>query len=150
MQASSTGQARDKMFCHLCQKEVGMDRYHEYMILILARNDKSNRIIFHCECFFSAAGKEYKQALGYDQMTPNPPFVKPLEDEEADQRFQDALRNEKSRLADDKMHELLKKVDQLEKTKAAQMHAAQKMPTLDEIEKLKELWANTTLDPRKP
>lgn len=56
--------------CYLCTERVSLNHFNEFMILILQRNEQSNRLIFHTECFFSAAGSEYKKALKYDQMLP--------------------------------------------------------------------------------
>ena len=61
--------------CFICQTAVAMGSANgldEYILTLLARNGQSSRLVFHTDCFFNAAGKEYKVALGYDRMKIEP------------------------------------------------------------------------------
>lgn len=121
--AAQAQEVRSRTFCHLCQKEVFIGHRDEYMILILGRNGNSSRIVFHCDCFFAAAGNEYKVALKYDQMAPQKPA-------DRDEAIRNELEGLKRALEEEKMRayaEKMKKFEEENKKYNDQMLAAQKM-----------------------
>lgn len=102
--------------CFLCDKTVTMRFRDEFILTILQRHNQSSRLVFHPECFFNAAGDQYKKALRYDLMLPVPPPEPPkYSDDQVDANMLAELKKMKQMLAEEKARQLAQKLMDLGK-----------------------------------
>ena len=66
-EAEATISARGVGSCFICNIVLAQDE-SGVLIITLKRNYKSHNIYCHPECFFFAAGSDYRKALNYDKM----------------------------------------------------------------------------------